>query len=77
MAYTTDAALLQQVRDAMSAILSGRAQSYTINLPGGGMRSVTKLDLSDLRAMESDLVARIRAASGRKFGVVRFNSPGC
>jgi len=76
VAYTDDATLLQNVRDAITAIVTGGVQSYTIGLPGGGSRTVTKIHLAELRKMEADLVARINQASRGRFGVAVFRGTG-
>lgn len=70
MAYTTDAALLQSVRDAIDAIVSGRVQSYRL-----GERNFTYLELSELRAMESDLGARVAKASTGGVAYASFGRP--
>ncbi len=73
MAYTTDADLLQQVRNALHAIVVARAQSYTINMGASGSRTVTKLNIEELRKWEADLEAKIEAAAGKgRFGVAVF-----
>ncbi len=53
MAYTTDAALLADVRDAIQHIVSGKAAEYRV-----GQRDLTYLKLSELRDMEADLVRK-------------------
>ncbi len=68
MAYTTDAALLADVRDAIQKIVSGGVGEYRV-----GQRTVTYLDLADLRKMEADLdrkTATPAVRSGR--ALVRF-----
>lgn len=60
MAYTTDAALLADVRDAIQKLVSGAVQEYRI-----GQRNVTYLDLDDLRKMEADLVRKTATPAER------------
>lgn len=52
----TDKEMLEQVNAAISAIAVG-GQSYSI-----GSRSLTRANLSELRATKADLEARIAAA---------------
>lgn len=60
MAYTDDTALLATVNSAIEAIVSGRVQEYRI-----GARTVTYVDLKELRATRDDLERRItNTASG-------------
>ena len=46
--------------DAVSALISGRVQSYTL-----GNRSLTYANLKDLRALQDDITARIDAIEAR------------
>jgi len=50
----TPAERLQIVRDAIDALITGRVRSYTI-----AGRTVTYLDLKDLRAQEEMLAAEV------------------
>lgn len=63
MASVDYAARLAQVQAAISAILTGGHQSYTVD-----GRSVTKLDLPQLQREESRLIGKMnRAARGGAF----------
>lgn len=68
MAYTTDAALLQDVRDAIQALIVGRVKAYRI-----ADRNFTYNELGELRAIEKDLVTRVALADTGGVGVVSFN----
>ncbi len=70
MAYTTDAALLQDIRDAIQGIVSGRVQSYRI-----GDRNFTYVDLSELRALEADVNARVSASADGGLAVASLHRP--
>lgn len=63
MASVDYAARLEQIQAAISAILTGGHQSYSID-----GRSFTKLDLAQLMAEETRLVAKVnRATRGGAF----------
>lgn len=63
MAYTTDAALLADVRDAIQFLVSGKVAEYRV-----GQRNLAYLKLSDLREMEADL-ARKTATPAVRSGI--------
>lgn len=64
------AARLALVQAAITALLSGKMQSYEID-----GQKVTKLDLGKLTAEESRLVAKIRRQSSGR-GAFRVGVPG-
>lgn len=55
----TDAEMLELVREAIAAIVSGRAQE--VNLPGG--RGTRMLSLRELREQEAYYQARVSSAN--------------
>ncbi len=64
----TDAQLLAATREAIDALTTGGAASYTV-----AGRSVTKIDLPALWRQVDILEARVeRAAGGGRASVVRF-----
>lgn len=70
MAYTTDAALLQDIRDAIQALVVGRVKSYRI-----GDRNFDYNDLSELRDLERDWSQRVALATDGGLAVASFHRP--
>lgn len=64
------AALLSQVESAITALLTGGAQSYSI-----GARSVSKLDLPQLLAERRMLLAEVNRQSGADFRLAKLTRP--
>lgn len=67
----TDAELLTAIDDALYAIATRGAQSYSI-----GSRSFTALNLGELRAWRNEVAQRINRTAGTlRPSVVRFQEP--
>lgn len=64
------AALLAQVEDAISALLTGGASSYSI-----GARTVTKLDLDQLLRERRSLLAEVSRSSSGMFTLGKITRP--
>lgn len=55
--------LLTSIETAIQAFLTdGAIESYTVEIPGGGTRTVTRADLASLRQMRTELTAEVAAA---------------
>lgn len=62
MAAPTDEAMLEEVSNAIYAIVSGRVTSYSIN-----GRKIDALDLAQLREMKRDLELKISRKAAKGF----------
>lgn len=68
----TDTERLEEIRLAIDSLISGRTASYGVN-----GRQVTRLNLKELYEIESNMVARIAAATGgTTFSVAVIGSTG-
>jgi len=69
-AYTTDAELLQAVRNQLRALADDIVQSYSV-----GRRSVTRKKIDELREWERELVNRIEYATSGGYAYASLNRP--